>query len=144
MATGFLLSGLSLPFIKLRMSIGTTVNATIAEPIMQNVFVRTRGENNFFSCPVNKRIGAKEIRVMSIEKKTARPTVREEFSIIPILSSSESSLLFPMRVFSMFNIPSYLRQCEALYLSIACKYFRPLLYLHPPNRLLQVQFLPKT
>jgi hypothetical protein len=91
--TGFLLSGTSLHFINTRVSIGETVIARIAAPISENVFVRTRGENNFFSWPVRKRIGANEIIMIITEKKTDRPTVLEDSSIIATLSSSGISLV---------------------------------------------------
>src|SRR5687768_2187795 len=44
--TGFLLSGINLPFIKLRVSIGETVIARMAAPIREKVLVNTSGENN--------------------------------------------------------------------------------------------------
>ena len=65
----------------------------MAEPIMVNVLVRTRGEKSFCSCPVRNKTGKKEMSVMSMEKNTARPTILEDFSMMLIRCSSDSSLV---------------------------------------------------
>ena len=67
--------------------------ARMAAPISEKVLVRTSGEKSFFSWPVRKRIGAKEMIMMMTEKKTERPTVRDESSIIATLSASGISLV---------------------------------------------------
>jgi hypothetical protein len=99
----FLLSGTSLPFINVLNNMGTMRSATIAEPIIVNVFVRTSGEKSFCSCPVRNRIGKNEMRVTRIEKNTALPIVRDDFSMMLIRCSSDSSLVFPIRSFSITN-----------------------------------------
>ena len=81
---------------------GTMKRATMAEPIMVNVFVQTKGANNFFSCPSKNKMGANEMSVTRMEKYTARPTVRDERSIIVIRSSSLSSLYYLLFAFPLF------------------------------------------
>lgn len=104
LATGFLLSGMSFPFINERSNMGTMKRATMAEPIMVNVFVQTKGANNFFSCPSKNKMGANEMSVTRMEKYTARPTVRDERSIIVIRSSSLSSFVLPTLCFSIIRL----------------------------------------
>jgi hypothetical protein len=112
-------------------NIGTINSATMAEPIITNVFVNTNGEKSFFSCPSKKRIGAKEMSVTKMEKKTALPTVRDERSIILMRSSSLSSFVFPILSFSIIRL--FLK----LLSPILCKRFRSLQFRHLPNHQLQ-------
>ena len=58
--TGFLFSGLSLPFIKKEISTGVSVMARKASTIKINVFVQASGENSFPSMPVSKSTGRKD------------------------------------------------------------------------------------
>ena len=83
-------------------------------------------------------MGAKEISVTKMEKKTARPTVRDERSIILIRSSSVNSFVFPIRCFAI------IRQFLIPLLPILCKHFRSLQFQHLPNRQWQGQYHPTT
>jgi hypothetical protein len=74
--------------MKLRVSIGATVMARMAAPIREKVLVSTRGENSFLSWPVRNSMGAKDMIMMITEKNMDLPTVREESSMIEILSWS--------------------------------------------------------
>jgi len=71
--TGFLLSGTKRHFIKVRVNIGATVIARMAAPIRENVLVSTSGANSFRSWPVRKRIGAKEMTMITTEKIPSGP-----------------------------------------------------------------------
>ena len=97
--TGFLLSGISLHFINVRVSMGATVIANMDAPIRENVLVRTNGENSLRSCPVRNKIGAKDMTIIKTEKNTERPTVLDDSSIMATRSASGISLVCPMRSF---------------------------------------------
>ena len=99
---GFFSSGLNLPRISIVIKTGISEITTIAAPTIVNVFVNASGLNNFPSCPVNKKTGRNETKIISSEKKIARPTCFAE-SIEILLYSSFVRFPFSAIALAMFR-----------------------------------------
>ena len=99
------MTGRELPLNNKTIRTGTTKTATKADPIIAKVFVQTKGENNFFSCPSRNKMGLKETSVISMALTTALATSFDELSIFCSLSCFVILIFYfsTYRFHSIFN-----------------------------------------